>query len=146
MDIEAPIIPGQNAAGIQPGSPVEEIVARQEIDFQIEEINDPLAIRAVPLICYRSAMVDLWIEEGIIIQIMVHGAYRGKLKNVIGLGSTLADIEAHIGDWQEDEEDNFVIPGLPGLCFEVAGYFPNLEDPALRSAPIDRICVFKPSD
>ena len=53
-------------------------------------------------------MVDLWVKDGIVDQIMVHDSYRGKLMDKIGLGSTIADIERHIGAWEEDEEDNLV--------------------------------------
>lgn len=75
---------------------------------------------------YRSAMVDLWVEAGIVYQIMVHHGYAGKLLGSIGLGSTIADIETRIGPWGEDEEDNLVIQNLPGFCFAVEGYFCDL--------------------
>ena len=70
-------------------------------------------------------------------QIMVHDGYRGKLMGKIGLGSTIADIERHIGAVEEDEEDNLVIRDFPGLFFEIEGYFPDLrKDSAFRHAPI----------
>jgi hypothetical protein len=95
---------------------------------------------------YRSAMVDVWVIEGTVEQIMVHDGYRGKLMGKIGLGSTVADIERHIGAVEEDEEDNLVIRDFPGLFFEVEGYFseyfPELQqDPAFRIAPIKEINV-----
>src|SRR6266566_2559700 len=142
MDIEAPIVPGEGAAGIQVGLPIEEVLKGQETHFTSEEVVNHLV--PFPIITrYRSAMVDLWAREGIVDQIMVHSGYRGKLMDKIGLGSTIADIEAQIGAWEEDEEDNLVIRDLPGMCFEIEGYFPGLRNPAFRYAPIKAISIFK---
>lgn len=141
MNIEAPIVAGESAAGIQLGSPIEEILKEQEPHFSSEEVVNPLV--PLPIITrYRSAMVDLWVREAIVDQIMVHDGYRGKLLDTIGLGSTLADIERQIGAWEEDEEDNLVLRDLPGVGFEIEGYFPGLKDPAFRYAPIKEIYVF----
>lgn len=142
MNIEAPIVPGESAAGIQLGSPIEEILREQELHLSPEEVVNPLV--PLPIITrYRSAIVDLWVREGIVDQIMVHDGYRGKLMDTIGLGSTIADIERQIGPVEEDEGDNLVIRDLPGLCFEIEGYFPDSRDPAIRHAPIKEICIFK---
>ena len=142
MNIQAPIVPGESAAGIQVGSPIEEILQAQRPSFISEEVMHPLF--PVPVTTrYRSAMVDVWVKEGRVEQIMVHDGYRGKLLGTIGLGSTMADIETHIGAWEEDEEDNLVIRDLPGVIFEVEGYFPDFHSPAFRFAPIKAIYVFK---
>lgn len=142
MNIEAPIVPGASATGIQLGSPIEEILQEQEPHLSSEEVVNPLVL--LPIITrYRSAMVDLWVREGIVDQIMVHDGYCGKLLGKIGLGSTIADIERDIGVVEEDEEDNLVIRDCPALCFEIEGYFPDLKDRAFRHAPIKEICVFK---
>jgi hypothetical protein len=144
MNLEAPIVPGESVAGIQLGSPIEEILKEQETHFISEEIVNPLVPSPTALWRYRSATVDLWVREGIVDQIMVCNGYRGKLMGKIGLGSTIADIEMQIGAWEEDEEDNLVIRDLPGLCFEIEGYFPDLrKNPAFRYAPIKEIYVFK---
>ena len=140
MNIEAPIVPGRSAAGIQLGSPIEEVLNEHKNAFSSGEVVNispsfPLNIR------YRSAMVDVWAVEGTVEMIMVHDGYRGKLMGKIGLGSTFADIERYIGAWEEDEEDNLVIRDFPGLFFRVEGYFPDLKDPAFRHAPIKEIYV-----
>lgn len=140
MNIEAPIVPGESAAGIQLGSPIEEILQEQNNSFRSGEVVNispsfPLNIR------YRSVMVDVWAVEGRVEQIMVHDGYRGKLMETIGLGSTIADIERQIGAVEEDEEDNLVIRDFPGLLFEIEGYFPDSKNPAIRHAPIKEIYV-----
>jgi hypothetical protein len=141
MNIEAPIVPGESAAGIQLGSPIEEVLNEHNNSFSSGEVVNlspsfPLNIR------YRSAMVDIWAIEGRVEQVMVHDGYRGKLMGNIGLGSTIADIERYIGAVEEDEEDNLVIRDFPGLFFEIEGYFPDLrKDPAFRFAPIKEISV-----
>lgn len=142
MNIEAPIVPGESAAGIQLGFPIEEILKEQEPHFISEEVLNPLVL--LPNTTrYRSAMVDLWVRDGIVDQIMVYSDYRGKLMDIIGLGSTIADIEMHIGTMEEDDEDNLVIRDLPGVGFEIEGYFPDLKDTAFRHAPIKEIYVFR---
>ncbi|SRR5579885_3598751 len=143
MNIEADIIPGESAAGIQLGSSIEEVLNKDKNSFSSGEVVNispsfPLNIR------YRSAMVDVWAVEGKVEQIMVHDGYCGKLMGKIGLGSTVADIERYVGAWEEDEEDNLVIRDFPGLFFEVEGYFPNVKDPAFRHAPIKEIYVVRP--
>lgn len=143
MNIEAAIVPGESAAGIQLGCSIEEVLKKDKNSFSSGEVVNlspsfPLNIR------YRSAMVDVWAVEGKVEQIMVHDGYRGKLMGKIGLRSTIADIERYIGTWEEDEEDNLVIQDFPGLFFEVEGYFPDLKDPAFRHAPIKEIYVVRP--
>ncbi len=137
MNIDAPIVPGESTAGIQLDSPIEEVLNVHKNSFSSREILK----YSHTITRYRSAMVDLWVRDGIVYQIMVHVGYRGKLMDKIGLGSTIADIERHIGAVEEDEEDNLVIRDCPGVGFEIEGYFPGLKDPAFRHAPIKGIYV-----
>ncbi len=141
MNIEAPIVPGRSAAGIQLGSPIEEVLNEHKNSFDSGEVVKPtFPVRVTTR--YRSAMVDVGVIKGKVEQIMVHDGYRGKLMGKIGLGSTIADIERYIGAVEEDEEDNLVIRDFPGLVFEIEGYFPDLrKDPAFRFAPIKEISV-----
>ena len=140
MNIEAPIVPGESAAGIKLGTPIEEVLNEHTNTFDSGEVVKPtFPVRVTTW--YRSAMVDLWVIKGKVAQIMVHDGYRGKLMGKIGLGSTFADIERYIGAWEEDEEDNLVSRDYPGLFFRVEGYFPDLGDPAFRQAPIKEIYV-----
>jgi hypothetical protein len=138
----SPLVPGESAAGIILGSSIETVIKPGTL-FQAEEIRSSFVIYPFPVIRYCSAMVDVWTKAGIITQIMVHDGYAGKLFNVIGLGSTIADIERFIGPCEEDEEDNLIVRDLPGFCFEVEGWFPNLRDPAFHQARIKEMYVFK---
>lgn len=107
MNIDAPIVPGVSAAGIQLGSPIEELLNAHTNSFGYGERSKySFHLRATTR--YRSAMVDVWAIEGKVEQMMVHNGYRGQLMGKIGLGSTVADIERHIGAVEEDEEDNLV--------------------------------------
>jgi hypothetical protein len=141
MNIEAPIIPGESAAGIRLGTLIEEVLNEHKNSFDSGEVVKPtFPIRVTTR--YRSAMVDLGVIKGKVEQIMVHDGYRGKLVGTIGLGATIADIERYIGLVEEDEEDNLVIRDIPGLVFEIEGYFPDLQkDPTFRFAPIKEISV-----
>jgi hypothetical protein len=145
MNIDAPIVPGESAAGIQLGSPIEELLNAHTHSFDSGEVVKP-SFPTLVITRYRSAMVDVWETKGKVETIMVHDGYRGKLMGEIGLGSTVADIERHIGAVEEDEEDNLVIRECPGLFFEIEGYFPEYfpelqQDPAFHRAPIKEIYV-----
>lgn len=141
MNIDAPIVPGESAAGIQLGSPIEEVLNEHTNSFSSGEVVRP-SFPTLMKTRYRSAMVDVWAIGGKVAQIMVHDGYRGKLMGKIGLGSTIADIERHIGAVEEDEDDTLVIRDFPGLFFEIEGYFPDVQkDPTFRQAPIKEIYV-----
>lgn len=141
INIDAPIVPGESAAGIQLESLIEEVLNTHKNTFDSGEVVKP-SFPTLVKTRYRSAMVDMWVIEGRVKQIMVHDGYRGKLMEKIGLGSTIADIERDIGVVEEDEEDTLVIRECPGLFFEIEGYFPDLQkDPAFRHAPIKEIYV-----
>lgn len=144
MNTDAPIVPGESAAGIQLGAPIEGLLNAHKNSFSFGEVVRP-SFPALITTRYRSEMVDLWVRDGIVDQIMVHNGYRGKLMDKIGLGSTIADVEMYIGPVEEDEEDNLMIRDLPGLFFEIEGYFPDFTDPAIRFAPIKEIYVHIPS-
>src|SRR5713101_47643 len=98
MNIDAPIVPGESAAGIQLGSPIEELLNEHKNAFDSGEVVKP-SFPTLVITRYRSAMVDVWVTKGKVETIMVHDGYRGKLMDKIGLGSTFADIERHIGAW-----------------------------------------------
>ncbi|MFT4538458.1 MAG: hypothetical protein ACI841_001604 [Planctomycetota bacterium] len=46
----------------------------------------------------------------------VEGDYRGSLPCGIGVGSTLAEVEAELGLVIQDENDNLSVRGIPGFC------------------------------
>jgi hypothetical protein len=92
MNIEAPIVPGRSAAGIQLGSLIEEILNEHKNSFDSGEVVKPtFPVRVTTRYC--SAMVNVGVIKGKVEQIMVHDGYRGKSMGKIGLGSTIADIE-----------------------------------------------------
>ena len=147
IDPDAPIIPGESAAGIMLGSRIDSILQETAVAFVTEVIENVYVLRSPTLMRYRSDMVDLWVEDGVVNQVMVHDHYRGKALECFGLGSRIAEIEELVGrPVEEDDEDNLVIAGIPGLRFEikVEGFFHDIQDPAVRHAPITGICVFSP--
>ncbi len=79
-------------------------------------------------------------DDDTVTQIMVHGHYRGRLMGHISIGSSVTDIETLVGPCDEDEEDNLVIQGLPGLAIEIASTY---ADPAWKDAPITELYVFR---
>jgi hypothetical protein len=147
IDLDAPILPGRGAAGLMLGDQIESVLAECPDVFDAEEIVNPYT--PVNTTRYRSPSVSLLEENGQVVQIMIHGNYRGKLDCQIGLGSTIADIQNLCGQCAEDDEDNLTIEGLSGLCFDVTGSFPNKANPFNPTNPmflhatIDWICVYE---
>jgi hypothetical protein len=147
LDLDAAIIPGQSAAGLELGTRIEDALAGVGHLITQEAIVNPYA-RSVTT-RYRSEHVDLWERDGIVRQIGVHGGYRGKLMDRITLGASIAEIETWIGECCEDEEDYLAIKGLPGLCFDAQGDFPpapegvDFSHPAVRAVRVTAFYVFR---
>lgn len=136
IDLDAPILPGNGAAGIWLDIRVETVLAEHPGTFKSEKIANTSVRNSLGMTKHRSPAVDLWEENGQVIQIMVHDGYRGKLDNRVGIASTIADIQRIYGYCQENEEDNLIINGVPGLCFTVTGLFPKGENPFDPDNPI----------
>ncbi len=120
FDLDAPIVPGEAAAGCHIGQPIAEVVAAAGASLRREPLRDyrgHLTGEAV----YRSDTVDLWATlAGAIWQIGVHGPYRGTLFERVGLGMTIDDIERLVGPCAETTYDTLSIRGIRGLGFDVA--------------------------
>lgn len=59
----------------------------------------------------------------------------------VGIGSSIADVERLIGEVEEDTEDNLIVVGYPGWCFETEKWLGHRIDDN-RSARIISICVY----
>jgi hypothetical protein len=136
--MDADIIPGTGAANLRLGTAISAVLQDYGAVFRADVLYDALGRPSGHR--YRSSSVDLRSHDGTIAQIMVHGTYRGRLARAIGLGSTIADVEAAIGPCAEDDEDNLIITNLPGICFEIGATY---ADPDGRHAPIVEIYVFR---
>jgi hypothetical protein len=116
VDAEAPIVPGQGAAGIMLGEHIQDVMQRARNLFTCE----PLIIAGVGdlgVTRCRSAFVDLWVKNDSIWQIMLHGTYSGKVLGKLGIGSTVAEVRKLLGPFKVDVDD-LLIEGLPGISFE----------------------------
>ena len=151
VDLDAPIIPGASAGGIALGSRIQDVLADTGDYFTVKRF--PPLDRPIPdwyarldsppsSTVYTSAAIDLWVKDGKVHQIGVHDGYRGKLRGVIGVGSTLAELAVQVGVWDEDDDGELVVLGLPGLCFDVDALLRGTPDPGLEYAPIAWLFVF----
>ncbi|MBB3907321.1 hypothetical protein [Anoxybacteroides rupiense] len=106
------IIPGKRIGIYELGWDFETLKRYLGNDYQIEERE-----RVTVII---GDCIMFWIdkETNTVTQISVYGDFRGTFKNVIGIGSTLADVERYIGRWEE-ELDVYILPDDPGICFEL---------------------------
>ena len=80
-----------------------------------------------------------WISnDGKVDQIGVKGDFKGKYKNIIGLGSTLEDVKKYIGNYV-NVYDTYEIEEDKGICFELE----DIDDWDELKSPIDHIYVFR---
>lgn len=104
-DLEAPIVPGRSLGGVEVGAPPGELLGssrRPRVEI---------------------GPVVVWLSEGIVHQVGARAGYRGLVLGTgIGLGSSLADVERELGRVVEDEEDNLVVEGCPGLVLETEAW------------------------
>jgi hypothetical protein len=112
LDLDAPIVPGVGAAGLTLGDDVAKLLA----------LRTPASIATLPGTGRTRrdfGPISVWEARGRIERIRVSEGYRGRLDGIIGIGTTIADVERHFGKpVEEDEEDNLVVQGLDGWCFE----------------------------
>jgi len=131
------VVPGQSLAGFELGWSMEQLVARLDGFFEVQE--SPLG----KIVSYRNYRFWISAETLAVEQISAKKGFEGKFMEKVGLGSTLKDLEEHFGGWQEDQ-DVYLLPDFEGLCFELA------EDDELDSEwdagrmPIEVISVFVP--
>jgi hypothetical protein len=135
IDLDAEIIPGVSAAGLLLGSPVEPLLdaskspARQGRSEERTHLN--------------FGAVKLWCEGGKIQQISVSDGYRGTLPNGVRLGMSIADVENCCSSIvEEDEEDNLIVRGSYGWCFDTEPWGGTQSLAENRGARIIEILVF----
>lgn len=133
FDLDAPIVPNESAAGVRIGEDARSVVERAGSKF----IDDPADL----VRSYNFGSVILWARAARVHQVGVLRAYRGKVQNQIGLGSTIGDVERAFGNVIEDDDDNLVVPSLPGWCFETEEWMFGDEVHQNRSARIVAIYV-----
>ena len=109
FDLNAPIIPNISAAGIKIGQSAAKILAAAT-PASINQIENGQQL------CFEN--VNVWTKNGLVDQIGVYAEYQGTIKGIIGIGSTMSDVQAAFGKIIEDDEDNLIIVGIPGCYFE----------------------------
>jgi hypothetical protein len=116
LDLDAPIVPGVGAAELTLGDDVAKLLAARR----------PSAIGTLPgtgRIRYDFGPISIWEANGRIKQLRVSEGYRGKLDGVVGIGTTVAEVESHFGKAvEEDEEDSLIVQGVDGWCFETESW------------------------
>ena len=136
FDLDAAIIPGESAAGVCVGQTIADIL----VD---EKPNAIVCLRAA--IKYDFGIVHLWVTDGSISQIGLFSGYRGLMQSGIKIGSTIGEIQRAIGPVVEDDEDNLVVPGSLGWCFETEEWLEGHQPEQNPNAQVSEIYVFRPA-
>jgi len=110
IDLKAPIEPGRGAGGILLGDPVDELPPpTARVQLHEAERSD-----------YPS--VSVWVRQGLVDQVGVRAGYAGKLLGSLAIGTSIQDVARELGTVTEDDEDNLIVPGSPGWCFETEAW------------------------
>jgi hypothetical protein len=137
LDLDAPIVPGLSAAGIRVGTLLEQVLATAAPD---EVVDLDGCIR------YTFGPVSIWAKGGRVDQIGVFAGYRGRLEGSVAIGSTIADVEGVFAAAViEDDEDNLVVAGVPGWCFETETWTARGGPELNAQARVNAIFVFAAS-
>jgi hypothetical protein len=132
FDLNAPIVPGNSVAGMTLGAAATAIIGRATSAHTV-------VVLAPGHIKYDFGTVAVWVRGVHIAQIGVFRGYRGLMQGGVGIGSTLSEVQAVMGTISEDDDDNLVVSGSPGWCFEteewLAGRRP-IENPSVRVTEI----------
>lgn len=136
--LEGDILPGKGIGEAYLGWNIDRLhdyLQTLNLDYGIEDrANSTLVIT-------RFAMFWISKESKSITQILVFGEFRGKLMGCIGIGATLKDVQAYIGNW-EKQSDVYIIPQYPGVCLELKDVEDYDEEWDEAAAPIENISVF----
>lgn len=129
--LDGEIIPGKRIGIFELGWSYEELKAHLVEECTVEDREN-----SVVLIAY---CIKFWVnkESNSVTQISVFGDFKGKFMSKIGIGSTLADVQAYIGTWQE-KLDVYILPQYPGICFELI----DDDDWDELKSPIEFISVY----
>ena len=133
IELCAPIIPGESAAGLH-------------IDQLMSEILDqktPASVKHLEnVIRYKFGPVWVWARNNRVDQIGLFHGYQGELPQGIGVGAQMQEVNKTIGDIFEDEEDNLCVVDSPGWCFETSPWRNGHETDKNLAAVIVGIFVF----
>lgn len=125
------IIPGVGISNIRLNITKEELLNIIGKDFKerFREIDSVIEIENA----------KFWIaSDGKVDQIGVEKDFKGKYKNLIGLGSTLTDVKRFVGNYV-DVYGTYEMEDEKGICFELE----DIEDWDELKAPIEYIYVFR---
>lgn len=129
-----PIVPGRSAAGISIGNKIRDLL-EQARPLQTEEHGG--------LLIHDFGAAKVWSENGFVTQIGLYQGYKGLVDQKIGIGSTIGEIEDHFGcKVAEDQEDNLVVTGSRGWCFESEEWVSDTTVEGNRQAHVCAIFVF----
>ena len=127
------IIPGERIGPYKPGAPDPERQAFWK-NCTVREIQKGVV--------YESDEMSFWFDtdKNHVFQILVEGNSKARFNGRIGIGSTLVDVEKHVGQWY-DELDVYLLKDFPGICFALADNEID-EEWVEREASIEYICIF----
>ena len=133
LNINAELLPGKAGAGIELGQLLSAIHDLAHANTISERIN-----------CRVLQYGSIWLFEsnGVVNQVCVFAGYRGKVAGTIGITSTIADVEAFLGQVVDYEGVCFGVASMPGWCFEVEKGL-SMTDAGWLNAQLKSICIYK---
>lgn len=139
--LNAPILPGKGAAGIDLGLPISEVLRSVGLRFTEDVLVNSCVQAPTGTVLYRSDAVDVWATDGVVDQVRVRVGYRGTLAGGVGVGSSRAALAAALGAAENVELDTVTFREHPGLYVTLGGA-PGWWDDKPDDAVVTEIYVF----
>ncbi|WP_123040553.1 hypothetical protein [Cohnella candidum] len=129
------IKPGIGVDQFTLGISIEELLRLIDEEYEKSELADYIIL--------KFKYYKFWIHQisETVTQILVSGQYPGKLHGKIGIGNTMQDVDELIGKYVQDDYV-YIIPDLPGVCFELKDVEDSEEEWNNTTAPIEKITVY----
>ncbi|MDA2920839.1 hypothetical protein MYX76_15345 [Desulfobacterota bacterium AH_259_B03_O07] len=139
INLEAPIIPGKTAAGINIGSSEKTVLAALPEPKSVEELYEG----------YKLIFDSIWvvIEKERVTFIGVSKGYKGRLPSGMGIGSKIRDVIKCYGDIEVGEQGSLRVVGAKDWGFDTEEWVQESKEiPKIIAAPLTKIFVHEPYD
>lgn len=139
--LDAPILPGEGAAGIRVGQGIAEVLRATPLQFTADVLVNSCVQAPTGTVLYRSEVVDVWATDDVVDQVRVRAGYRGALLGSVRVGSTRTEVAAALGAADDIELDTVAFRKHPGLYVTLGGT-PGWWDEKPNDAVVREIYVF----
>lgn len=111
LPTDGEIIPGKSIGQFELGASWSKLKQSLDgIEYKTEKLPNGFKVLTDSLWFFFDAQERLE-------QITALNKFSGKLRKIIIIGSKIGKLTPALGGWIVDEDGNFIVPSVPGICF-----------------------------